>query len=43
MEKTEITINDIAFPFYSMNTLIIVSGAAALNAAVNLYEYGQKD
>ena len=43
MEKTEIKINDIAFPFYSMNTLIIGSGAAALNAAVNLYEYGQKD
>ena len=43
MEKTEITINDVAFPLYSMNTLIIGSGAAALNAAVNLYEYGQKD
>ena len=28
---------------YSLNTLIIGSGAASLNAAVNLFEQGQKD
>ncbi len=30
-------------PLYSLNTLIIGSGAAALNAALSLYKYGQKD
>jgi len=30
-------------PLYSLNTLIIGSGDAALNAAVSLYKYGQKD
>jgi len=30
-------------PLYSLNTLIIGSGAAALNAAVNVFEKGQKD
>jgi len=43
VEKTEIKINHITFPLYSLNTLIIGSGAAALNAAVNLNAYGQED
>jgi succinate dehydrogenase/fumarate reductase flavoprotein subunit len=43
MKKDEIKINGITFPVYSLNTLIIGSGAASLNAAVNLYENGQKD
>lgn len=30
-------------PLYSLNTLIIGSGAASLNAAVTLYERGQED
>ncbi len=30
-------------PLYSLNTLIIGSGAASLNAAVNLFEKGQTD
>ena len=43
MKKSTIMINGIAFPLYSLNTLIIGSGTAALNAAVSLYRYGQKD
>ena len=43
MKKNTIEIDGIRFPLYSLNTLIIGSGAAALNAAVNLFEYGQKD
>lgn len=30
-------------PCYSLNTLIIGSGAAALNAAIQLYDHGQKN
>ena len=43
MKKNTVSIHGISFPVYSMNTLIIGSGAAALNAAVNLIELGQKD
>ena len=43
MKKTTIEISGVRFPLYSLNTLIIGSGAAALNAAVNLFEFGQKD
>jgi succinate dehydrogenase/fumarate reductase flavoprotein subunit len=43
MEKSEINIDGITMPLYSLNTLIVGSGAAALNAAVNLVENGQKD
>ncbi|MBW1961167.1 MAG: FAD-binding protein [Deltaproteobacteria bacterium] len=43
MKKAEITINDISIALYSLNTLIIGSGAASLNAAVNLFNSGQSD
>ncbi len=43
MQKSQIKINNISIPLYSLNTLIIGSGAASLNAAVNLYEKGQRD
>ncbi|MBD3289739.1 FAD-binding protein [candidate division KSB1 bacterium] len=43
MKKAEIKINNIVMPVYSLNTLIIGSGAAALNAAVNLHELGQEN
>ncbi len=43
MEKYDIRVNDIKMPVYSLNTLIIGSGAAALNAAVSLHELGQED
>ncbi len=38
-----IEIDGIRFPLCSLNTLIIGSGAAALNAAVNLFNCGQKN
>jgi succinate dehydrogenase/fumarate reductase flavoprotein subunit len=43
MKKSQITIENIEMPLYSVNTLIVGSGVAALNAAVNLFERGQKD
>ena len=43
MQKSQIKINNITMPLYSLNTLIIGSGAASLNAAVNLVENGQQD
>jgi len=43
MKKNMIEIDGIRFPLCSLNTLIIGSGAAALNAAVNLFDCGQKD
>ena len=43
MKKSEIEIAGIKMTLFSLNTLIIGSGAAALNAAVNLFEYGQED
>jgi len=43
MKKSEIKIYSISIPLYSLNTLIIGSGAASLNAAVNLFEKGQQD
>ncbi|MDZ7332625.1 MAG: FAD-binding protein [candidate division KSB1 bacterium] len=43
MQKSEIRLNGISIPVYSLNTLIIGSGAASLNAAVNLFEKGQTD
>ena len=43
MKRQRTVIDGVSFPVYSLNTLIIGSGAAALNAAVRLDEYGQKD
>ena len=43
MKKSEIKINDITMPLYAVNTLIVGSGTASLNAAGNLFENGQKD
>jgi len=43
MRKTEIKVGGTKFPLHTMNTLIIGSGAAALNAAVCLYEQGRRD
>ena len=43
MTKTKIRIHNTSMPLYSLNTLIIGSGAASLNAAVNLFENGQRD
>ncbi len=43
MESEKIKLNGYSIRCYSINTLIIGSGAAALNAAVNLHRLGQKD
>ncbi|UCF34862.1 MAG: FAD-binding protein, partial [Phycisphaerales bacterium] len=41
--REEIQIDGVAFPVHSMNTLIIGSGAAGLNAALQLVRNGQRD
>jgi succinate dehydrogenase/fumarate reductase flavoprotein subunit len=43
MEKSLVTIGGARLPVISLNTLIIGSGAAALNAAVCLHEQGVED
>jgi succinate dehydrogenase/fumarate reductase flavoprotein subunit len=43
MKKSTIKIKGRTLPLYSLNTLIIGSGAAGLNAAVCLNRYGQED
>jgi len=43
MRKSQIECGGIRLPIYSVNTLVIGSGAAALNAASCLFKYGQKD
>lgn len=43
MRPDGIKINGIRLPVYSVNSLIIGSGAAALNAAFYLEKFGQKD
>lgn len=43
MKKSEIEVAGRKLPCYSLNTLIIGSGAAALNAAACLYDNGQKN
>jgi succinate dehydrogenase/fumarate reductase flavoprotein subunit len=43
MTRDEIEIEGFRLPLYSVNTLVIGSGAAALNAAVNVFAMGQED
>ena len=43
MESEKIAINNFTIDCYSVNTLIIGSGAASLNAAVSLHSMGQED
>lgn len=43
MRTSEIKIGKAKLPLYALNTLIIGSGAAALNAAVCLFEQGKPD
>ncbi len=43
MNQKSIIINHKTLPVRSYNTIIIGSGAAALNAAIYLHNYGQKD
>ena len=43
MESEKIKINNYNICYYRINTLVIGSGAASLNAAVSLHAMGQKD
>lgn len=43
IEKNKIKINCKQIEVYSLNTVIVGSGAAGLNAADRLYNFGQKD
>ena len=43
MTRSRVRIDGVSFPLYSLNTLVIGSGAAGLNAAVRLHAEGQTD
>ncbi len=43
IKREDISFEGRRLPLYSMNTLVIGSGAAGLNAAFQLYERGQRD
>ena len=43
MEKIELESNHIQFPVYTVNTVVVGTGAAGYNAADRLYELGQTD
>jgi succinate dehydrogenase/fumarate reductase flavoprotein subunit len=43
MEHTQVQINGINLDVYSLNTVVVGSGAAGLNSADRLYSFGQKD
>ena len=43
MESEKIVINNFTISYYRINTLIVGSGVASLNAAVNLHSLGQED
>ena len=43
MRKERVEIDGVTYPAYCVNTLVVGSGAAALNAAINLVRNGQRD
>ena len=43
MKRSVIRVGRTAYPVYSLNTLVVGSGAAGLNAAVRLHGFGQTD
>lgn len=43
MERQRIHIAGVSLDIYSLNTVVVGSGAAGFNAADRLYDYGQKD
>lgn len=43
MRKSRLDLYEYQIQYYSVNTLVIGSGAAALNAAVSLHSLGQDD
>lgn len=43
MDQKTIRIGGMDYPFYSVQTIVVGSGAAGLNSAVSLYKAGQRD
>lgn len=43
MRRDEISVDGRRIPLFALNTLVVGSGAAALNAAVSLHELGRRD
>jgi succinate dehydrogenase/fumarate reductase flavoprotein subunit len=43
MKKSELNIDALSFPLYEVDTVIIGTGAASLNCADHLYDYGHRD
>jgi succinate dehydrogenase/fumarate reductase flavoprotein subunit len=43
IEKSEIIIGGLHLPLYSLDTLVIGSGAAGFNALDWLYDFGRRD
>ncbi len=43
MKEQRIEISNLSIPIYTLNTVVVGSGAASLNAAHRLYNLGQKD
>jgi succinate dehydrogenase/fumarate reductase flavoprotein subunit len=43
MREDRISVNGISLRAYTLNTVVVGSGAASLNAADRLYSYGQRD
>jgi len=43
IKREDIDFDGITIPVYSLNTLVVGSGAAGLNAALHLHEQGQED
>ena len=43
MKRSVIRVGRTAYPVYSLNTLVVGSGAAGLNAAVRIHQFGQTD
>jgi succinate dehydrogenase/fumarate reductase flavoprotein subunit len=43
MHQDKIRINDIEFPLYKLDTVLVGSGAASLNCAEHLYQYDHRD
>lgn len=43
MRETNITVGAFTLPVYSLNTVVVGTGAAGYNAADRLFQYGQRD
>lgn len=43
MQRNTFTVDSITYPLYELDTVIVGSGAASLNCAVHLHDYGHTD